>query len=56
MQRADELIIRHDDDSVSKFRNVQYDLHRGHVRIVDAGGREHEVRDVAEQHVTKRAA
>jgi hypothetical protein len=40
MQRADELIVMHHDDTVSRFADVGYTLGRAGLRVVDADGAE----------------
>ena len=40
MQRADELIVVHHDDSISRFADVTYTLGRAGLRILSAGGQE----------------
>jgi hypothetical protein len=41
MQRADELIVVHHDDAVSRFADVTYTLGRTGLRVVAADGTEH---------------
>ena len=40
MLRADELIVVHHDDTVTRFTDVRYTLSRRGLRIVLAGGEE----------------
>jgi hypothetical protein len=40
MQRADELIVVHHDDTVSRFADVTYTLGRTGLRVVSADGTE----------------
>ena len=40
MQRADELIVVHHDDTVSRFVDVTYTLGRSGLRVVNADGTE----------------
>jgi hypothetical protein len=40
MQRADELIVVHHDDTVSRFADVRYTLGRAGLRVVSADGDE----------------
>jgi hypothetical protein len=40
MQRADELIVVHHDDTTSRFADVTYTLSRAGLRVVSADGTE----------------
>lgn len=40
MQRADELIVVHHDDSISRFADVTYTLGRAGLRVISADGDE----------------
>ena len=40
MQRADELIVVHHDDTISRFADVTYTLSRAGLRVVGADGDE----------------
>jgi len=40
MQRADELIVVHHDDTISRFTDVTYTLSRAGLRVVDPAGTE----------------
>ena len=40
MQRADELIVVHHDDTISRFADVKYTLGRAGLRVVSADGAE----------------
>jgi hypothetical protein len=53
MQRADELIVVHHDDTVSRFADVTYTLGRTGLRVVGADGTEHvfPVHEVLTTHV-----
>jgi archaeosine-15-forming tRNA-guanine transglycosylase len=40
VQRADELIVVHHDDTVSRFTDVRYTLGRAGLRVITADGAE----------------
>lgn len=40
MLRADELLVTHHDDTVSRFTDVRYMLGRGGLRVLTAAGAE----------------
>jgi len=40
MQRADELIVVHHDDTISRFADVKYTLGRAGLRVASADGAE----------------
>ena len=42
MQRADELLVVHHDDTVSSFTDVHYTLDRHGLRVISADGTEQE--------------
>jgi hypothetical protein len=41
MQPATTLTIKHPDDTVTRYRDVKYTLHRDMVHVVDQDGKDH---------------
>lgn len=55
MQPATSLKIQHPDDSITRYRNVQYTLHRDQVHVVDQDGNHHVHESVATEAQLQRA-
>lgn len=47
MQTATTLQIKHPDDTVTRYRDVEYTLHRDQVHVVDRDGNHHVHESVA---------